>query len=80
MRDVRASWARSRAIRLPDRVAPRPPAPGGRRVAFLIYRGNPRCGAQGFYTRNLTRELFALAHSVEVFAAPPCPPQRGFPR
>ena len=34
-----------------------PPEPGGLRVAFLIYRGNPRCGGQGVYTRHLTREL-----------------------
>ena len=43
------------------------------RVAFLIYRGNPRCGGQGVYTRHLTRELVALGHSVEVFAGPPWP-------
>jgi len=73
LRDVRASWARSRAIEIPDRIEPRPPAPGGRRVAFLIYRGNPRCGGQGVYTRHLTRELVALGHSVEVFAGPPWP-------
>ncbi len=71
--DTRASWARSRAIRLPDPVPARPAAPGGRRVAFLIYRGNPRCGGQGVYTRHLTRELVALGHSVEVFAGPPWP-------
>ena len=39
-------------------------------VAFLIYRGNPRCGGQGVYTRHLTRELVALGHSVEVFSGP----------
>ena len=49
------------------------PAPGGYRVAFLIYRGNPRCGGQGVYTRHLTRELVALGHSVEVFSGPPWP-------
>jgi glycosyltransferase involved in cell wall biosynthesis len=42
-------------------------------VAFLIYRGNPRCGGQGVYTRHLTRELVALGHSVEVFSGPPWP-------
>ena len=42
-------------------------------MAFLIYRGNPRCGGQGVYTRHLTRELVALGHSVEVFAGPPWP-------
>ena len=50
-----------------------PPGPGGLRIAFLIYRGNPRCGGQGVYTRHLTRELVALGHSVEVFAGPPWP-------
>ncbi len=71
--DTRASWARSRALVIPPAVAPRPPAPGGRRVAFLVYRGNPTCGGQGVYTRHLTRELVALGHSVEVFAGPPWP-------
>ncbi len=71
--DLRESWARSRAIETPERIAPRPAAPGGRRVAFLIYRGNPRCGGQGVYTRHLTRELVNLGHSVEVFAGPPWP-------
>jgi len=36
----------------------RPPEPSGLRIAFLIYRGNPRCGGQGVYTatqRELTR-------------------------
>jgi glycosyltransferase involved in cell wall biosynthesis len=71
--DTKESWARSRAITLPDRIAPDPAQPGGRRVAFLIYRGNPRCGGQGVYTRHLTRELHRLGHSVEVFAGPPWP-------
>jgi glycosyltransferase involved in cell wall biosynthesis len=56
----------------PSRPA-RPAGPGGHRVAFLIYRGNPRCGGQGVYTRHLTRELVRLGHSVEVFAGPPWP-------
>lgn len=54
-------------------MAPRAPEPGKHRVAFLTYRGNPRCGGQGVYTRHLTRELVALGHSVEVFAGPPWP-------
>ena len=58
---------------MPLSVAPRAPQPGMYRVAFLIYRGNPRCGGQGVYTRHLTRELVALGHSVEVFAGPPWP-------
>jgi glycosyltransferase involved in cell wall biosynthesis len=73
VRDIRESWARSGEIEIPGRIAPRPPAPGGRRVAFLIYRGNPRCGGQGVYTRHLSRELVNLGHSVEVFAGPPWP-------
>jgi glycosyltransferase involved in cell wall biosynthesis len=43
------------------------------RVAYLTYRGNPRCGGQGVYTRHLTRELVALGHSVEVFSGQPWP-------
>ena len=58
---------------VPERIAPRPPAPGGLRIAFLVYRGNPRCGGQGVYTRHLTRELVAHGHSVEVFAGQPWP-------
>jgi glycosyltransferase involved in cell wall biosynthesis len=73
VRELRESWDRSKAIVVPDRVEPRPPEAGGRRVAFLIYRGNPRCGGQGVYTRHLTRELVNLGHSVEVFAGPPWP-------
>ncbi|MHB2027909.1 MAG: glycosyltransferase family 4 protein [Acidimicrobiales bacterium] len=71
--DTKASWARSRALTLPDRVPARAPQPGKLRVAFLIYRGNPRCGGQGVYTRYLSRELVALGHSVEVFSGPPWP-------
>ena len=44
----------------PPPIPAAPPRPGGLRVAFLIYRGNPRCGGQGVYTRHLTRELVAL--------------------
>ena len=58
---------------VPERIPPHPPAPGGLRIAFLVYRGNPRCGGQGVYTRHLTRELVALGHSVEVFAGQPWP-------
>jgi glycosyltransferase involved in cell wall biosynthesis len=77
-KEMRASWERSRHVVIPTRVAPAPPrmtedGTMGRRIAFLIYRGNPRCGGQGVYTRHLTRELAALGHSVEVFAGPPWP-------
>jgi len=58
---------------VPPPIAPAPPQEGGLRIAFLIYRGNPRCGGQGVYTRHLTRELVALGHSVEVFAGQPWP-------
>ena len=71
--ETKASWARSLTLRTPPRVAPRPPEPGRHRIAFLIYRGNPRCGGQGVYTRHLTRELVRLGHSVEVFSGPPWP-------
>ena len=57
----------------PRASRPGPPAPGGLRIAFLVYRGNPHCGGQGVYTRHLTRELVALGHSVEVFAGQPWP-------
>jgi glycosyltransferase involved in cell wall biosynthesis len=50
---------------------PRPDRP--LRVAYLAYRGNPHCGGQGVYTRELARELTALGHTVEVFSGPPYP-------
>ncbi|MGH9304429.1 MAG: glycosyltransferase family 4 protein [Acidimicrobiales bacterium] len=43
------------------------------RVAYLVYRGNPRCGGQGVYTRHLSRELTALGHDVTVFSGQPYP-------
>ncbi len=70
---MRASWERSTHIVVPPAVPPAPAGPGGLRVAFLLYRGNPRCGGQGVYTRHLTRELVALGHSVEVLAGQPWP-------
>ncbi len=70
---TKASWALSKTITVPEHVPARPAEPGKLRVAFLIYRGNPRCGGQGVYTRHLTRELVALGHSVEVFSGPPWP-------
>jgi glycosyltransferase involved in cell wall biosynthesis len=71
--ETKESWERSRHIEVPTRIPAAPPRPGGRRVAFLTYRGNPRCGGQGVYTRHLTRELTALGHSVEVFSGAPWP-------
>ena len=46
---------------------------GSLRVAFLVYRGNPRCGGQGVYTRHLSRALVAAGHRVTVFAGQPYP-------
>lgn len=43
------------------------------RVGFLVYRGNPRSGGQGVYTRFLSRELARLGHSVTVMSGPPWP-------
>jgi len=71
--ETKASWERSRHIEVPAPIPAAPPRPGGLRVAYLTYRGNPRCGGQGVYTRHLTRELLALGHSVEVFSGPPWP-------
>jgi len=73
VRQVRGSWERSTLLTVPDRVPAAPPAAGGLRVAYLVYRGNPRCGGQGVYTRHLARELVGLGHSVEVFAGQPWP-------
>jgi len=71
--ELRASWERSTRIEVPPPVPPAPPGPGGLRVAYLVYRGNPRCGGQGVYTRHLARELVALGHSVDVLAGQPWP-------
>lgn len=43
------------------------------RIALLCYRGAPHSGGQGVYVRQLSRELLALGHTVEVFAGPPYP-------
>jgi glycosyltransferase involved in cell wall biosynthesis len=70
---MRESWDRSTRIEVPGHVPAAPPRPGGLRVAYLVYRGNPRCGGQGVYTRHLARELMNLGHSVEVLAGQPWP-------
>ncbi len=49
------------------------PAPERLRIAYLVYRGNPHCGGQGVYTRELVRELTALGHEVTVLSGPPYP-------
>jgi glycosyltransferase involved in cell wall biosynthesis len=71
--ETKASWVRSTTITTPAHVPARAAEPGRHRIAFMIYRGNPRCGGQGVYTRHLTRELVRLGHSVEVFSGPPWP-------
>jgi hypothetical protein len=43
------------------------------RIALLSYRGAPHCGGQGVYVRNLSRELVAQGHHVEVLGGPPYP-------
>jgi glycosyltransferase involved in cell wall biosynthesis len=48
-------------------------AAGSLRVALLSYRGNPFSGGQGVYVRNLSRELTALGHRVQVLAGQPYP-------
>jgi glycosyltransferase involved in cell wall biosynthesis len=43
------------------------------RIALLSYRSKPHCGGQGVYVRQLSRELVALGHHVEVFSGQPYP-------
>jgi glycosyltransferase involved in cell wall biosynthesis len=43
------------------------------RIAYLVYRGNPHCGGQGVYTRELAKELTELGHEITVFSGPPYP-------
>ncbi len=43
------------------------------RIALLSYRSKPHSGGQGIYVRNLSRELVALGHDVEVFSGQPYP-------
>ncbi len=43
------------------------------RVALLVYRGNPRSGGQGVYTRYLSRALARQGHDVTVFSGQPWP-------
>ena len=79
--EIKASWERSTHLEVPPARPAAPAAPGGLRVAYLVYRGNPRCGGQGVYTRHLARELVGMGHSVEVFAGQPWPvldPEVGF--
>jgi glycosyltransferase involved in cell wall biosynthesis len=41
------------------------------RIALLTYRGDPFCGGQGVYVRNLSRELVRLGHTVDVLGSQP---------
>ena len=43
------------------------------RIALSSYRSKPHSGGQGVYVRNLSRELVALGHQVQVFSGPPYP-------
>lgn len=49
---------------------------GGLRIALLTYRGNPFCGGQGVYVRELSAALVALGHQVTVFSGQPYPKLR----
>jgi glycosyltransferase involved in cell wall biosynthesis len=50
-----------------------PPPDRPLRIAWLVYRGNPHCGGQGVYTRELVRELTELGHHVKVLSGQPYP-------
>ena len=52
-------------------AAPSPEDP--LRIAYLVYRGNPHCGGQGVYTRELAAEITELGHEITVFSGPPYP-------
>lgn len=43
------------------------------RIALASYRSKEHSGGQGVYVRNLSRELVALGHDVEVFSGQPYP-------
>lgn len=43
------------------------------RIGLLSYRSKPHSGGQGVYVRNLSRELVALGHHVEVLSGQPYP-------
>jgi glycosyltransferase involved in cell wall biosynthesis len=42
-------------------------------ICLLTYRGNPRSGGQGIYTRLLSQALVELGHSVDVWSGQPYP-------
>lgn len=43
------------------------------RVCLLCYRGNPYCGGQGIYLRNLSKALASSGHEVTILVGPPYP-------
>jgi len=43
------------------------------KIALFSYRGNPFCGGQGVYLRQLSRALASRGHRVHVFTGPPYP-------
>jgi glycosyltransferase involved in cell wall biosynthesis len=43
------------------------------RLAFLAYRGTMRSGGLGIYIRDLTYELAAAGHEIDLFVGPPYP-------
>ena len=57
----------------PDHATPVRSAGSPLRIAYLVYRGNPHCGGQGVYTRELAKELTELGHEITVFSGPPYP-------
>jgi len=71
--DTLESWERSKLVPVPAHRPAAEPDSDGLRVALLVYRGNPRCGGQGVYTRHLARELVNLGHSVDVMSGQPWP-------
>jgi glycosyltransferase involved in cell wall biosynthesis len=60
---------------VPERIAPRPPEPGGLCIAFLVYRGNPRCGGQGVFAGQPWPEVdegvgFTPVPSLDLYREP----------
>ena len=43
------------------------------RICLLLHEGSMFSGGQGVYVSNLSRELVALGHDVDVIAGPPYP-------
>jgi len=51
-----------------------------RRIAFVAYRGNMKCGGQGVYLWFLARELARLGIEIDVLVGPPHPDPMPFAR